>query len=367
MKNIIFVLLFLVLIFSLHYLFYSRVIKKTIVSNKRKTIFSLLLAINYIFNILYVFSLRYSEAVPKFLFYLFSISLGVSFVILMYLIINEILNIFNKTLKSFDYSKREFIKKGGDGTLLAFATSYIAVGAYNGNKEPVVNTIKLNNFDFSIVQISDFHIAGLIDKKFVEKSVDKINKLKPDIVCITGDLTDTDISKIQDSVKALENIKTKYGIYYILGNHEYFHNPEKIIEHMKATNITLLLNENIQIDALKLNIVGVTDIIGYRMGLLEPDIHKAFVGSNQNYKTILLTHQPKFIEELGTYKPELILSGHTHGGQIQPFNYLVRLQQPYIKGLHLLPNGSHIYVNSGIGFWGPPMRLGSHAEIAYIV
>jgi predicted MPP superfamily phosphohydrolase len=80
-----------------------------------------------------------------------------------------------------------------------------------------------------------------------------------------------------------------------------------------------------------------------------------------------LAHQPKFIEELGNYTPELILSGHTHGGQIWPFEYLVRLQQPYVKGLHKLPNGSHIYVNSGIGFWGPPMRLDSQAEIAYIV
>jgi predicted MPP superfamily phosphohydrolase len=98
-----------------------------------------------------------------------------------------------------------------------------------------------------------------------------------------------------------------------------------------------------------------------------PDIHKAFKGTNPDFKTILLAHQPKFIEELGNYTPELILSGHTHGGQIWPFEYLVRLQQPYIKGLHKLPNGSYIYVNSGIGFWGPPMRLGSQAEITYIV
>jgi predicted MPP superfamily phosphohydrolase len=113
--------------------------------------------------------------------------------------------------------------------------------------------------------------------------------------------------------------------------------------------------------------VGVTDRVGYRMGLLQPDIHKAFKACNSDYKTILLAHQPKYIEELEDYAPELILSGHTHGGQIWPFEYLVRLQQPYVKGLHKLSNGSHIYVNSGIGFWGPPMRLDSQAEIAYIV
>ena len=122
-----------------------------------------------------------------------------------------------------------------------------------------------------------------------------------------------------------------------------------------------------QIDALQLNIVGVTDRIGYRTNILVPDIYKAFQGTKPEYKTVLLAHQPKFVEELGVYKPELVLSGHTHGGQIWPFEYLVRLQQPYIKGLHKLPYGGKIYVNSGIGFWGPPMRLGSQAEIACIL
>ena len=103
------------------------------------------------------------------------------------------------------------------------------------------------------------------------------------------------------------------------------------------------------------------------MNFLAPDIHKAFKGTKPEYQTILLAHQPKFIEELGSYTPDLILSGHTHGGQIWPFEYLVRLQQPYVKGLHRLPNNSYIYVNSGIGFWGPPMRLESQAEIAYII
>jgi len=167
--------------------------------------------------------------------------------------------------------------------------------------------------------------------------------------------------------KKADNIHSKHGIYYIFGNHEFFHNPLEIIEFIKSTKITLLLNENIKIDALKLNVVGVTDLMGYRVNLLEPDIHKAFKGCNDSYRTILLAHQPKFIEELESYAPDLILSGHTHGGQIWPFGYLVQLQQPYVKGLHRLSNGCHIYVNSGIGFWGPPMRLESQAEIAYIV
>jgi len=310
---------------------------------------------------------RYTDIIGNTLYYLFSLSIGMSFVLLLYLILHEILHLFHKTLKNVDISKRQFIKNSGDAAMFALSTSYVSAGAYEGMKEPVVNVVEFNHFDFSIVQISDLHIGGLIDRDFVKASVQKINALKADIVFITGDLIDTALENVEDTVMELNTISSKYGIYYILGNHEYFHDPLKIINFMKPTNITLLLNENVTIDALKLNVVGVTDRIGYRTNVLVPDIHKAFSGCNNTYKTILLAHQPKFIEELGNYTPELILSGHTHGGQIWPFEYLVRLQQPYVKGLHKLPNGSHIYVNSGIGFWGPPMRLDSQAEIAYIV
>jgi len=366
MRVYLFFSLFLLLFFALHYLFYSRVIKKLLVSENIKKTFTLFLSLNFIFNLLYVVG-RYTDIITNTLYYLFSLSIGISFVLLLYLVLHEVLHLFHKTLKNVDHSKRAFIKKSGDGAMLALSTSYVSAGAYEGSKEPVVNVVEFNHFDFSIVQISDLHIGGLIDKDFIKASVQKINALKPDIVFITGDLIDTALEYIEDTVRELDAISSKHGVYYILGNHEYFHDPLKIIEFIKSTQITLLLNENVTIDALKLNVVGVTDRIGYRVGLLEPNIHKAFKGCHAAYKTILLAHQPRYIEELGNYTPELILSGHTHGGQIWPFEYLVRLQQPYVKGLHKLSNGSTIYVNSGIGFWGPPMRLGSQAEIAYIV
>jgi len=366
MRVYLFFSLFLLFFFALHYLFYSRVIKKLLVSDSIKKTFTFFLSLNFIFNILYVVG-RYTDIISNTLYYLFSLSIGVSFVLLLYLILHEILHLFHITLKNVDHSKRAFIKKSGDGAMLALSTSYVSAGAYEGSKEPVVNVVEFNHFDFSIVQISDLHIGGLIDKDFIKASVQKINALKPDIVFITGDLIDTALEYIEDTVRELDAISSKHGVYYILGNHEYFHDPLKIIDFIKTTQITLLLNENVTIDALKLNVVGVTDRMGYRVDLLQPDIHKAFKGSNSDYKTILLAHQPRYIEELENYTPELILSGHTHGGQIWPFEYLVRLQQPYVKGLHKLPNGSTIYVNSGIGFWGPPMRLASQAEIAYIV
>jgi len=358
--------IFLLFFFALHFLFYSRVIQKLLVSEGLKSVFNALLILNFLFNVFYILG-RYTDAISNTFYYLFSLSIGISFVLLLYLILHEVLHLFHKGLKNVDQSKRAFIKKSGDGALMALSTSYVTAGAYEGSKEPVVNVVNTGLFDFSIVQISDLHIGGLIDKSFVKDSVEKINALKPDIVCITGDIVDTSLAYIEDAVLELNHIEAKHGIYYILGNHEYFHNPQEIIAFMQKTKLTLLLNESVAIEALKVNIVGVTDLIGYRMDIYRPDIHQAFKGINKSYKSILLAHQPKFIEELGEYRPELILSGHTHGGQIWPFKYLVRLQQPYVKGLHRLSTGSYIYVNSGIGFWGPPMRLDSQAEITYII
>jgi len=366
MQIYLFFSLFLLFFFALHYLFYTRVIKKLLFSEKIKKTLTIVLGINFILNLLYVIE-RYTDLMGNSLYYLFSLSIGISFVLLLYLLVHEVLHFFHRSLKNVDHDKRRFIKKSGDSMLLALSTAYIGAGVYEGSKEPVVNVVKSGIFDFTIVQISDFHIGGLIEQEFVRHAVAKINALEPDIVCVTGDLIDTSLEQIKPAVRELDNIKAKHGIYYILGNHEYFHEPFKIIEFIKTTRMTLLLNDAVSIDALKLNIVGVTDLMGYRMELLEPDIHKAYKNINKTYKTILLAHQPKFIEYLDRYTPELILSGHTHGGQIWPFGYLVKLQQPFLKGLHKLPNSSSIYVNSGIGFWGPPMRLGSQAEISYIV
>ena len=366
MRTFIFFSVFLLLFFALHYLFYSRVIKKLLLSDKTKKVLTILLGLNFVSNIFYVLG-RYTDIVSASLYYLFSISIGISFVLLLYLVVHEFIHLFHKTLKNVDQSKRDFIKKSGDGMMLALSAGYVSTAVYEGTKEPVINIVKANLFDFSIVQISDLHIGGLIDREFVKHSVEKINSLKADVVVITGDLIDTKIESVKEAVLELTHIRSKYGIYYVLGNHEYFHDPLEIISFMKETNIRLLLNESVTIDELKLNIIGVTDLFGYRATLLEPNIDKAFKECNANYKSILLAHQPKFIEELKGYKPDLILSGHTHGGQIWPFKHLVKLQQPYVKGLHKLSNSSTIYVNSGIGFWGPPMRLNSQAEIAYII
>jgi predicted MPP superfamily phosphohydrolase len=361
-----FILLFFLLLLGIHYLFYSRVIRRLLISERNKKRLTLLLSVNYLFNLSYGIG-RYSDVDTGSLYYFFSLSIGITFTLLLYLLIHELLGLFHKSLTHFDRSRRALFKKSGDGALTVLSASYLGAGVYGGSKEPVIQIVQTGCCDFPIVQISDLHIGGLIDRPFVAKMVEKINALNPALIVITGDLVDTAIRPVEATILELKKLRAPQGIYMVLGNHEYFHNPLEIISLLRQkTSIKILLNESVTLDTLRLNIVGLTDIFGRRIGLLEPDIDKAYRHINPNYRTLLLVHQPRFIRELGPYRPDLILSGHTHGGQIWPLNYLVLLQQPYVKGLHTLPYGGKIYINSGIGYWGPPMRLGSQAEITYL-
>jgi len=270
--------------------------------------------------------------------------------------------------------RRLFLKKSIDGGFFGAGAIYISSSIENGLSEPIINPVKVESGHLkkpiTLVQISDLHIGGIIDKNYVKNVVEKINILKPDIVALTGDLIDADIDGIKDRVDELKNIKSKYGVYFCAGNHEYFHDLEKIINYLKKLNIIVLENEvhTVFVEDEALQIAGVLDLFGYRYGKYQPNINRVIKHTDKNIPTIFLVHQPKFIEEFKTtdFYPTLTLSGHTHGGQIYPFGLLVRAVQPYLKGLHRIKEGSFIYVNSGTGFWGPPMRIGTSSEISTI-
>lgn len=225
---------------------------------------------------------------------------------------------------------------------------------------------------YNIVQLSDIHIGGLINKNFIKELVSKVNILKPDIIAITGDLVDTKLSFAKTALDELKNLNSTFGTFFVVGNHEYFHDVSEIINYVNSLGIRVLENESIYIgeENFGFNLAGVYDRFGYRFGSYIPDIKKALENAKDS-PTILLAHQPKYIKDLenelgNTRGIDLILSGHTHGGQIFPFNLLVKLEQPYVKGLHSCNEFTQIYVNKGTGFWGPPMRLGANSEISVL-
>lgn len=222
-----------------------------------------------------------------------------------------------------------------------------------------------------IVQITDLHIGPLINGKWLRRIVDKVNALKPDVIVITGDLVDGSVEELRHHVAPLAHLQAKYGSYFVTGNHEYYSGVEEWCTYIASLGVRVLRNERVSImDDLSnesFDLVGVNDWASDHFPGEGPNLDKALAGRDPNKVVILLAHQPAAIHEAASHGVDLQLSGHTHGGQIWPFTYLVYLQQPYTKGLYRYNDtATQIYISPGTGFWGPPMRLGTSAEITHI-
>lgn len=362
-----FPLILTVLFVLIHYGAYRRIILHLHISAIARRWLSILLVLNLAAITGYLLS-RYTLSPPKTLYFLLSLSLGFGFLLLIMLLLYEPLRALQSCLPA-DETKRLFFKRISDAGLIGAGAAFMGTGIYNGLKEPSITYVSVdqNRFDgksYRIVQISDMHIGGLIERDFVRRSVEQINALEPDLIAITGDLCDAHVDTLRGALDELSHLQSRYGVFYIVGNHEYFHGIDDTLEYFKSLGFHVLENSLIQLDDF--DIAGVYDLFGLRTHTHIPDIAQALQNQRNNKPLLLLAHQPKFISHLAGNEPALILSGHTHGGQVWPFGYLVSLAQPYLKGLHPIGENRHIYVNSGIGFWGPPMRLGSHSEITCI-
>lgn len=305
------------------------------------------------------------------LYYILASSIGISFLLFVVSLIYD-LNLSTFKAVPFQQSRRKFIKILFDTTMLILAFSYLFKGLKGGLSKPILNTINVSIEGFSaseyiIMQLSDMHVGRTIQKGFVKDIVQRTNAQNPNIVVLTGDLIDYDISKIHEDLTPLQDIIAP--TYFILGNHEYFHGASEIISYIKSLGITVLLNENILIEDenLAYNLIGFTDIIGERIGQYPMDIKKAYKGISPTLPSIVLAHQPKSILRLEKFPCDLMLSGHTHGGQIFPFGLLVMVDQPYLSGLYQHSSKQQIFVSRGAGYWGPPIRVLAPSELSKIV
>jgi len=345
-----------------------RFFKQLHLSDRTKKYLNIFLHINILGIVLYVLG-RYLFDFPNWLYFLVSLPIGVLFLILCTAVFYDIFRVIIDKAP-IKYNRREFFKKSLDISSLgvAFAISSRAIYEAKFIKLERVD-IKIENLKkkYKIVQLSDVHIGGIVDKAFIKNIVDRVNKLDPDIVVITGDLVDIKISRAQDALDELKRLKNRLGVYFIVGNHEYFHDVDEIIGAVKKLGVKVLENENVYVGEVGegFNLAGVYDVFGYRAEHHRPDIYKALENRDKNSPTVLLAHQPRYVDEL-IGGVDLMLSGHTHGGQLYPFKALVRLQQPYISGLHQHSKELQVYVSKGTGFWGPPMRLGASSEITEI-
>lgn len=277
-------------------------------------------------------------------------------------------------LTYFDGSRRRVLKNIFDYWLVILFFFISIKSLFNALSIPYIRQVKVKikglKLSKTIAMISDVHIGKTLGREFLQNIVKKINAMNPDIVVIVGDLVDNQIKQVKDHLEPLKDLQSKEGVYYVTGNHEYYHGVEEIAEYLQNLNLHVLHNTNIELE--EFNLAGVSDLAGVKFKVLPPDLQKAKEGLNPNKPSILLAHQPKFVRQNDVSNFDLVLCGHTHAGQVFPLSFFVWLDQHYIHGHYHLPwdkqtqKKTQLYVSSGVGFWGPPIRFLAPSEIVQI-
>jgi predicted MPP superfamily phosphohydrolase len=218
---------------------------------------------------------------------------------------------------------------------------------------------------FTIAQISDMHVGPTIKRNFVERIVERVNRLDADMVAITGDLVDGSVRDLAHDTEPLGRLASRHGTYVVTGNHEYYSGAHAWIGELRRLGTRVLLNEHVVLehDGGRVAVAGVTDYSAHHFDPAHrSDPHAAVKGAPADAVKLLLAHQPRSAVSAAQAGYDLQLSGHTHGGQFWPWNLFVRLQQPFTAGLNRLGR-MWVYINRGTGYWGPPMRFGIPSEI----
>ena len=288
----------------------------------------------------------------------------------------RIVTAFFEDLPPVDPDKRLTITRalGGAVALVAGGAGAAAVRSALSPVEVKEVQVRLDRLPESlsgttIVQLSDVHVGPTLGREFIEHIVERANALEPDVVAITGDLVDGSVRRLRDQVAALANLRAKYGVFFVTGNHEYYSGVDSWCAELERLGIRVLRNERVSIGTggASFDLAGVDDYNARRFGRGHgPDLPRALEGRDDSRELVLLAHQPRAIHEAERYGVGLQLSGHTHGGQLFPWNLFVKLQQPVVSGLARIGR-SLIYVSNGTGYWGPPMRLGAPAEVTKVV
>lgn len=275
-----------------------------------------------------------------------------------------------------DPARRVFLARSVAGVATVGAAGLSVAGVRNVTRpvsvKPVRVALKKLPAGFSglrLVQLTDIHVGSLIGGDFVRQIVDTTNRLNPDVVAITGDLMDGSVEDLGRHMQAFRDLKTRHGVFFVTGNHEYYSGVDAWVEFLPTVGMRVLRNEHVTLDhdGVAIDLAGVDDPTGaQRAGHTHAeDVRRALAGRDPSRACVLLAHQPRSISEAVKHGVDLQLSGHTHGGQIVPFNYAVLLVQPFLTGLHRRGD-TQVYVSAGTGFWGPPMRVGTESEITQI-
>jgi predicted MPP superfamily phosphohydrolase len=268
-------------------------------------------------------------------------------------------------------SRRLFLARAGAITAGLVAVGVTGSGIRTALGPPTIKRIQIplaklprTADGLRIALVSDIHLGPLRGYGHTRRIVDMINGLDADAVAVVGDLVDGSVAELGAAAAPLRDLRSRLGAYFVTGNHEYFSGYEEWVAEVRELGLTPLRNERVEL-APGLDLAGVNDVTGGSFGD-GPDFDATLRDRDPAKPVVLMAHQPVQALEAARRGVDLQLSGHTHGGQLWPFHYVVKATgQPVVSGLDYV-DGMPVYVTNGAGFWGPPVRVGAPPDITLV-
>ncbi|MGY1455261.1 metallophosphoesterase [Streptomyces sp. SS8] len=266
-------------------------------------------------------------------------------------------------------SRRLFVARTVAAAAGVAAAGTVGYGTYGVMRGPKLKrvTVPLAKLPraahgYRIAVVSDIHLGPVLGRSHTQRIVDTINRADADMVAVVGDLVDGTVAELGSAAEPLSRLRSRDGSYFVTGNHEYFGDAGEWIDHVRELGLQPL--ENARRELRHFDLAGVNDLAGESEGE-GPDFTRALGDRDPSRAVVLMAHQPVMIHDAVDHGVDLQLSGHTHGGQMWPGNYLAGLANPTLAGLERYGD-TQLYVSRGAGAWGPPVRVGAESDITVV-